>query len=134
MKKKVVSAEIEELRPLLKWIRHALGAVGFSPSKLGQIELASEEVFVNILQHAYKNKGGKVEVEVKIVPQSHVELSFKDWGPPFNPLEIKEVDVEADLEEREIGGLGLSLVRKIVDEIHYTREQNANLLIIRFLA
>lgn len=126
--KKVVNAQIEELRPLLEWIRGAVSSVGFSPSKLGQIELASEEVFVNIIHHAYQGKGGKVEVEVKIVPKKHIELRFKDQGPPFNPLELKEVDVDAELEEREIGGLGLSLIRKIVDEIRYTYERNQNVL------
>lgn len=126
--RKNISAKIEELHPLLEWIRHALHSMPLSSSRLGQIELAAEEVFVNIIEHGYKKKEGQVEVVVDILSKTHAELSFKDWAPPFNPLEVKEKERGLDLDKEPIGGLGISLVRKIVDEIRYTRQKDANLL------
>ena len=121
-------AKIEQLRPLLKWIHSQLSQMEFSPSILNKIELVSEEVFVNIIHHAYRGRLEQVEVEVHTFPKSHVEIVFKDSGPFFNPLEAKEVDSAADLEEREVGGLGIHLIRQMTDEVRYAREENCNVL------
>lgn len=126
-------AEIDQLRHILKWIRKELAQMDFDSSRMNKIELASEEALVNIMRYAYQGKSEKIDVEVRSVPKSHAEIVFKDHGPPFNPLEAKELDLSSTLEERETGGLGIYLIRAIMDEVRYLREggQNVLTLIIR---
>ncbi len=126
--KKIFVANIEQLHPLLKWIRAQLTQMEFSTSTLNKIELASEEVFINIIHHAYQGREESVEMEIHLFPKSHIELVFKDAGPPFNPLDAKEIDSSSKLEEREVGGLGIHFIRQLIDEVRYVREGTFNIL------
>lgn len=116
-------AKIELLRPTLLWIREQLKHL--DTATLRKIELASEETIVNIIHHA---RPENIEIELKIFPKSHVEITFKDAGPPFNPLQVKPPDQTSPLEEREPGGLGIHLIRQTMDEVRYKREGNRNIL------
>lgn len=121
-------ANIDELRSMLKWIGFQIEGVGFDAKTLKQIELASEEALVNIISHAYQGRSEKVEIRVAIVPNSCVEITLIDSGPPFNPLNQKTADLSSSLEERIVGGLGIHLIRSIMDDVRYRREGNLNLL------
>lgn len=123
-------AKVEQLRPILKWIREQLAHMKFDQAKLKQIELASEEALVNIIHHAYQGRAEDIEIEVHATLKNCAEIIFKDHGPPFNPLEAKEVNLFAQLEEREIGGLGIPFIRQLVDEVRYSREGNLNVLVL----
>lgn len=123
-------AKIDQLRPILKWIREQLANMEFDQAKLKQIELASEEALVNIIHHAYQGRIEDIEIEVDPISKNRVEIIFKDHGPPFNPLEAKEVNLFAQLEEREIGGLGIPFIRQLTDEVRYSREGNLNVLVL----
>jgi sigma-B regulation protein RsbU (phosphoserine phosphatase) len=97
----------------------------------GQIELAVEEVFVNIANYAYPSPGGEVSVSCRVEEErgrAVITLAFSDAGRPFNPLEYPEPDMNLPLEQREEGGLGLLIVKKTMDTIHYSRENGMNRL------
>jgi len=125
-------ANIEQLHPILDWIREEIAEMEFDRQTLHKIELASEEVIINIIHHAYEGRAETVEVMVKLsLERKSVEIIFKDFGPPFNPLDAKVPDPLTALEEREIGGLGIYFVRQLMDEVSYSREKDQNVLALR---
>lgn len=111
----------------LSWFREQLREQGEAPQKIGRLELALEEALVNVVFYAYPHAQGAVEVSLEKTP-SRFTLQIRDWGLPFNPLEeAPSVDREASLEKREVGGLGIYLIRNIMDEVSYVREEGANI-------
>lgn len=123
------SADLQQLRNMLRWIREKLSLVDFSQDALWKIELSSEEALVNIIRHAYKDQPGEIQIDIHMTPHQFAKISFKDNGPAFNPLEQEEtIDPSAPLEERNEGGLGILLIRKYMDDIHYERVGDWNQL------
>jgi serine/threonine-protein kinase RsbW len=124
------SANLKSLRAMIHWIRLRLNSLGLDETNLRKAELASEEVLVNIIKHGYKKQTGKIEIELQML-HSHIEILFRDYGPPFNPLE-REISFNpfATLEERRPGGLGILFIRQYMDEVRYRREKNANVLML----
>ncbi len=124
------SANLKSLRTMIHWIRLQLGSLGLDETNIRKTELASEEVLVNIIKHGYKKQVGKVEIELRVC-DSHIEILFRDYGPPFNPLE-REISFNplATLEERNLGGLGILFIRQYMDEVRYRREEKANVLML----
>ena len=97
---------------------------------INKIELAIEEIFANIANYAYKDKTGKCTLKIQYEDKRKVDFIFEDSGVPFNPLEKEEPDISKPLEEREIGGLGIFLTKKTMDDIQYKYENNKNILTI----
>ena len=97
-----------------------------------QMDIAIDEVFVNISNYAYTPETGDALVTVDYDAEERaVKLEFRDWGKPFDPVSHKDPDVKAPLDERQIGGLGIFLVKKIMDEVSYRREDGQNVLTLR---
>lgn len=95
------------------------------------IRLALDELVTNVICYAYDSEGGHcIEVEIARLSGA-VAVTLKDAGKPFNPLLAPEPDVNAPLEKRRIGGLGIHFVRKTMDELHYERKDGMNILRIR---
>lgn len=90
------------------------------------INTALEEVFVNVSKYAY-NDGGVVEITLSKT-NDKITFIFKDSGKKFNPLEKEDPNITASSEEREIGGLGIFMVKKIMDEVYYEYTNNQNVL------
>ena len=97
-----------------------------------QIELVTEEIFVNIASYAYSEPGG-----FAVIRRSGGEgpegltLSFIDGGVPYDPLKKPDPDLTLPIDERPIGGLGVFLVKKIVDEAYYEYKDGKNILTVR---
>ena len=128
MEKAVFAAELEELHKILQWIRVRLEKKGLEGRTVRRLELALEEAVVNIIRHGYRGKLGKIEIGVKW-SQERVEIVIRDWASPFDLLtHSPKINNQASLEEQETGGLGISLIKQIVDEVVYQRENNTNLL------
>jgi serine/threonine-protein kinase RsbW len=128
MEKAFFTAEIQELHRIREWLRIRLAQRGLEKSAIHKMELASEEAFVNVVTHSYAGRKGKVEIGLKWGP-GQVEIIMRDWGPPFDPLSnSSDVDLNAPLEEREVGGLGIHLMRRVMDELIYQREKDENVL------
>lgn len=127
-----VPAVIEELDTVMQFVDQHLEAANCSAKVIGQIELAVEEIYTNIVNYAYHPQKGTAKIccEVKGEPLQ-VMIGFSDEGKPYNPLERKQPDVTASVEDREIGGLGIFLVRKMMDEVEYQYAGGKNILTIR---
>jgi serine/threonine-protein kinase RsbW len=119
---------------MLQWIREQIVLAKFDASSLHKIEIASEEALVNIMQHGYQEVPGSIEIIVDR-GEKGVEITIRDQGPPFNPLERDTTfDRTAGIDEREIGGLGLLFMREYMDEIRYKREGDTNVLtLVKFI-
>ena len=96
---------------------------------ISQVELSVEEIFVNIAKYAYEDKNGKCIVEVQN-DGHNLKFIFEDSGVKFNPLEKSDPDTKLSAEERDIGGLGIFLVKKNMDNIEYKYEDGKNILIL----
>lgn len=129
--KKTFFPQSQDLQSMLSWVQEILGARSLDHKDRMHIELAIEEALVNIVHHAYLEKSGFIELVIAI-DSNIVTIAIRDFGPPFDPLtQAPRVDLEASLKEREVGGLGLYLIRQVMDEVLYHREKNSNLLTMR---
>jgi anti-sigma regulatory factor (Ser/Thr protein kinase) len=97
------------------------------PRRLSHLDLALEEIVVNICSYAYQTPPGEVTIRIEDTPGSF-SVEFVDNGVPFDPLALEDPDVSRPLMEREAGGLGILLVRRTMDEVHYARRGNLNCL------
>ncbi len=102
------------------------------PSKvLFNLNLALEEILTNIISYGYDNRE-EHEIIVRLsLEQGELTAEVEDDGRPFNPLEAPEPDLNKSLEERSVGGLGIHLVRKLMDELEYRRQEGRNLFMIK---
>ncbi len=126
------AAKIEHLERLIDFVAGHAEMAGFTVNRINEIELAAEEVLVNIFQYAYPGTYGDVEIECRIEDDVRLVLVISDNGTPFNILEVPDPDVTADISDREIGGLGVFFVKEMVDEARYLRQGNSNILTLVF--
>ena len=132
MKELTVKAEVKNLGQVTAFVDAELEALDCSPKAQMQIDVAIDELFGNIAQYAYENGEGDATVRVDYdEPNRTVILTFLDSGVPFNPLEREEPDISVPAEERGIGGLGIFLVRKTMDQVDYRYENRMNILTVR---
>ena len=101
---------------------------GLTSKVMHDLNLALEEVLTNIIAYGF-NDDREHEIKIRLSAQSgEVSAEIEDDGRPFNPLETPEPDTTKPLEERTIGGLGIHLVRKLMDDVVYKRQADKNLL------
>ena len=99
-----------------------------SPKILHDLKLALEEIITNIISYGYTGeREHEIRVRLRVQPQE-VTVQVEDDGEAFNPLEAPVPDVTRPLEERPVGGLGIHLVRTLMDGLEYKRQGNTNLL------
>lgn len=96
--------------------------------RINEIEIATEEALVNIFHYAYQGQEGDAEVSCKTEHDGRFIIEIADAGMPFNPLAVPEPDTTLDVAEREIGGIGVFLIKKLIDEVTYKRDGNKNIL------
>lgn len=125
-----IPADLQHLNQVLNVVGAFVRQAGAKEEKLGQIELVLEELLVNIINYAYPDRQGTIEIRYQCPQSAQLELEIFDCGIPFDPLSIPEVDTQAPLEDRPIGGLGIFLIRNMVESIHYRREQDKNVLTV----
>lgn len=127
-----VAAALSNLEAVQNFVETTIASLSVSMSESMQIALAVEEIFVNIANYAYGEGNGEVNINVSLFnnPQG-VEITFIDNGSPYDPLKKEDPDVDAALEERSVGGLGIFLVKKNMDELEYVYEDNQNRFTMR---
>lgn len=125
-------ADTQLLTGLKQQLVDAAAAAGWSGDDLNRFELVVEEAVINIMLYAYPEGGGSLTVNLWQTEDHALHLQLQDQGPPFNPLEPRELDLSAPLEERSIGGLGVHLVQSLSDGMAYQREEGSNLLELVF--
>ncbi|OPY68243.1 MAG: serine-protein kinase RsbW [Syntrophorhabdaceae bacterium PtaU1.Bin034] len=121
-------ARIENLGAFIAGVTEAAKATGFNPRKIFDIELALEEVLVNIINYAYQGKTGDIELSCKSDNKEWFIMEIADTGSPFDVLSVPPPDLTADIDERKIGGLGIFFMKKLVDDVKYRREGERNVL------
>jgi len=126
VEKRVFKADVKELDNLFEYSSTLLRLMEYSNKDIIMINTALEEVFVNVSKYAY-NDGGVVEITLSKT-NDKITFIFKDSGKKFNPLEKEDPNITASSEEREIGGLGIFMVKKIMDEVYYEYTDNQNVL------
>ena len=127
-----VEATDENLPTVLSFIESHLNGTDCSPKARMQIALAAEEIFVNIAHYAYAPGQGKatVRVEVEKEPAS-VTITFMDHGVPYDPLQKADPDVTLPAEDRAIGGLGIFVTKKVMDDVGYEYRNGQNILTLK---
>jgi len=134
MSKIRLPARLENLEKLLQSVASFAEEKGLSSKRIREIELATEEAFVNIFNYAYSEQGtGEVEIDCSMGETFELIIQLIDTGIPFDIATLSDPDdLDADLSERKIGGLGVFLIRKMVDEVQYRREGDKNILTLTF--
>ena len=124
-------AKIEDISEITEFVEAELEKVDCPMKTVVQMNIAIDEIYSNIVKFAYPSKPGpaKVELIVKNDPNS-VSLRFIDEGIPYNPLKKEDPDVTLSAEERSIGGLGIFMVKKTMDEMKYAYENEKNILTV----
>ncbi len=132
MKELTVDAAVENIDTVTAFVTEELQKLDCPLKAEAQISVAIDELFGNIARYAYSPDIGKatVRLEVEKEPLS-VIITFIDNGVPFNPLKQAEPDVHATAEERQIGGLGIFLVKKTMNLVEYTYRDGQNILTIK---
>jgi anti-sigma regulatory factor (Ser/Thr protein kinase) len=127
-----IEATTDNLPKVLEFIDKHLEAAGCPLKSQMQIDVAAEEIFVNIANYAYKPDKGmaKVRVEVGGDPLS-VSITFIDQGVKYDPLAKEDPDVTLSAEERQIGGLGIFLVKNTMDDLTYQYLNGSNILTLK---
>lgn len=119
MSKITFDADFDNLDEIREFVGDAANKVGFSDKEIYSIQLAADEASSNIIEHAYAGvKEGKLEIECSTF-RGGLKIVMRDQGKSFNPSSVPEPNVNASLSERKIGGLGLYLMRKLMDEVTY---------------
>lgn len=127
MKEITVDAMIENMNTVTAFVDDFLDQIACPVKSRIQINIVIDEIFGNICHYAYKDSVGAVTVRVESgnTPKA-VFLTFTDNGIPYNPLDTEDPDITLSSEERKIGGLGIYLVKKNMDEMkyEYVNQQN----------
>jgi anti-sigma regulatory factor (Ser/Thr protein kinase) len=124
-------AEIDHLPAFLDYVRRMTEVAGMSEDRASRLELAVEEILVNVFGYAYTDRAqaGMVLCRCSVWPDG-LTVEIVDEGTPFDPLARADPDTTLDLDRREPGGLGILLAKSLVDEIAYRREGERNVLVI----
>ena len=126
-----VDAKDENLDEVLAFVNEQLEPYDCSPKVQMQLEIAVEELFVNIAHYAYQPATGSatVRMEVQESPRA-ARITFIDRGMPYDPLAKEDPDVTLTAESRQIGGLGIYMVKKSMDDVAYEYKDGQNVLTI----
>lgn len=123
------AATMDEFPAMQEFVGDAAAAAGFAPGQVNKILLASEEALVNVVNYAYPEGNGSLELSCEpSAPQIGMVIRIEDAGIAFDPLARPDPDITVPLEERPIGGLGIFMVKKIMDAVTYRRVDDRNVL------
>lgn len=132
MNELTLQATLEALGQVLAFVDENLEANGCPMKIQMQIDLAVEEIFVNIAQYAYNPEVGPATIRVEAGGDPiQVTITFMDNGAPYDPLKKNDPDITLSAEEREAGGLGIFMVKKSMDNIGYEYKDGKNILTIK---
>lgn len=129
MKELLIDATLDKLDEVLGFVNKELEENDCNKKLQIQINIAVEEIFVNIAHYAYNPEVGGAAIRISVGDE--VVIEFEDNGKPYNPLEKLDPDITKSAEEREAGGLGIFMVKKIMDSVEYKHVENKNILIIK---
>jgi serine/threonine-protein kinase RsbW len=122
-----VPASLGQIPIISEFIVDFMAASGFDSETMLEAQLAAEEACTNIALYAYGNGEGCINIAIKMAGD-RLELTIADNGTPFDPTAKRVAIPNSDAENRPIGGLGIELIRAMVDEVHYEFKDGKNVL------
>jgi serine/threonine-protein kinase RsbW len=115
----ILEARFKNLDRVRTFVAEFAEAYELGSAGVYRVQLAVDEAFTNIVEHAYGGESDeKIECSCQITDDGLV-ITLRDCGQPFIPEEVPAPDIEADLEQREVGGLGLFFIRQLMDEVEF---------------
>ena len=132
MKELTIAATVESIETVTDFVNEQLEAYDCPMKVVMQIDIAIDELFSNIAHYAYNPEIGEATVRVEVVEDPlSVIITFIDKGVPYDPLKQEDPDTTLSIEERQIGGLGIYMVKKTMDDITYEYKDGKNILAIK---
>jgi len=126
------NASLDSLQEIMDHIREQAEERGIPLPLIHKMELVCEEAIVNIISYAYKKKSGKISILCE-KKGMRFEIILRDQGIPFNPIDVDiNPQFNTPIQKRKVGGMGIFLIRKIIDEVSYQREGKENILQLAF--
>ncbi len=132
MKELTVDATVENIQPVTEFVDELLERYDCPMKAQLQIDIAIDELFSNIAHYAYNPDVGPATVRVEVTQDPlSVLITFIDKGVPYDPLAKADPEISGSAEERQIGGLGIYMVKKTMDDVSYEYKDGQNILRIR---
>jgi len=129
VKRLKLKAILNNFESFMDFISAQLISSGIDNYDKTKILTGCEEIIINITKYAYDTQEGELEIEFEKNSDT-MKITFSDSGKAFNPLEKPDTDITLSLEEREVGGLGIFMVKQLLDDIQYEYKDNKNRLTI----
>jgi serine/threonine-protein kinase RsbW len=121
-----VLAKTEEIPVISEFIEKLMKIYGFDTKKIMEVQLAAEEACTNIALYAYPGRVGNIRIEAKV--GDSLRLNIEDCGTPFDPTKRGLPPMQANAQERPVGGLGIYLIKTYVDDVSYEFKEGKNIL------
>lgn len=126
-------AQLTNLPNFIDFVQNRAAQLAFSPKRVKEIGLVLEEALVNIIKYAYPpNSPGNLTIKLVETKNSRLRIEIKDRGISFNPLAQSAPNIEMELMDRPIGGLGILLIKELTDELSWCRKKSENRLTLIF--
>lgn len=121
------NASVADLPGILAFVEDACQQAHVTPCLVFDVQLAVEEACANVIDHAYRGQGGALQINFEAL-NGDVIITLHDWGHPFDPDAIVPPDTSLPLRQRPIGGLGLHLMHRLMDEVKFSFGPEGNAL------
>ena len=130
MKELNIEAKIENLKNVNDFLSECFENAGCSMKMMMQLELVTEELFANVCNYAYDDAIGMICIGAE-AKDGMLSLTFTDSGKPYDPLKKEDPDITLSAEDRPIGGLGVFMVKNIMDDVSYEYKDGKNILTVK---
>jgi anti-sigma regulatory factor (Ser/Thr protein kinase) len=121
-------AQKAQLDHMLDWVEGEATRAHLNQRAVREVRLACEEALVNVIDHAYQGQANRT-LDIECARDEHeLKVTIRDRGAAFDPRSVPEPDTGATLDERRVGGLGVFMVRHLVDDLNYQRMGDQNIL------
>jgi serine/threonine-protein kinase RsbW len=124
-----IRPDLDEIAGISTALEEVMKTHSFGEEEILDTQLAVEEAITNVIVHGYEGREGEIAITCRAT-KGIVEIQIEDTAPPFDPLSLPEPDLTASVDDRKIGGLGIFLIRQVMDNIVYRHEDNKNILIL----
>ena len=122
-----IDGELENLAAIGDFIADSMREFGLDDRKVFEVQMAVDEACTNIIKYGYVGENGAIEISC-LKRDEDVVVVIKDTGTPFDPTSVQPPDLDAGLEERKIGGLGVYFMKTLMDEVKYEYRDGKNVL------